>query len=87
MNHPDLRGRCKIGYDYLKQSSTVTKDLAGHGTAVSGLIVAQANNGIGIAGVAGTASVKVVSYRVGGNSSTDRLLNGAYITVALEEIA
>ena len=87
MNHPELRGRCKIGYDYLKQSSTVTEDLAGHGTAVSGLIVAQANNGIGIAGVAGTASVKVVSYRVGGNSSTDRLLNGAYITAALEEIA
>ena len=45
-----------------------TKDLNGHGTHVAGIIAAQANNGIGVAGVCPT--VELVSLKVGlGNGS------------------
>lgn len=86
VNHPDLQGRFEIGYDYLNDSATLIDDLAGHGTSVSGTIAAVAGNAIGTAGVAGTAPVKIVAYRAGGSSSTDRFMNGAYITAALEDI-
>ncbi len=87
VNHPDLAGRCEIGYDYVERTSRSMKDLVGHGTEVSGLIAATANNNIGISGIAGEAPVKVVAYRVGGAYAGDKLLNGAYIIAAMEEIA
>lgn len=87
INHPDLAGRWEIGYDYVDNTSRSMKDLVGHGTEVSGLIAAIANNNIGISGIAGEAPVKVVAYRVGGNYAGDKLLNGAYIIAAMEEIA
>ena len=40
VNHPDLAGRCEIGYDYVDRTSRSMKDLIGHGTEVSGLIAA-----------------------------------------------
>ena len=87
MNHPDLKGRCEIGYDYVDNTENSMKDMIGHGTAVSGLIAAVANNGIGIAGIAGSAPVKVVAYRAGGRSAGENMLNGAYVIAAMERIA
>lgn len=87
MTHPDLKGRCEIGYDYVENTENSMKDMIGHGTAVSGLIAAVANNGIGIAGIAGNAAVKVVAYRAGGRSAGENMLNGAYVIAAMERIA
>lgn len=85
--HEDLFGRCEIGYDYVAGSASSMNDYTGHGTAVSGLIAATANNGKGIAGIAGGASVKIVAYRVGGVNADDPYLDGSYTTAALLEIA
>jgi thermitase len=49
--HPDLAGRILPGYDLVGNTSDPADDF-GHGTAVSGTIVAAGNNDIGVAGVA-----------------------------------
>ena len=50
-SNPDLAGRVLPGYDFVNGDSDVTDDF-GHGTAVTGAIVAAGNNGVGTAGVA-----------------------------------
>lgn len=60
MTHEDLQNRIASGgYNFILGSNEVY-DVNGHGTAVSGVISAQANNGKGIAGVAGVLDVKVL---------------------------
>jgi hypothetical protein len=49
------------GWDFKRQSGD-TPDLHGHGTGVSGIAAARANNGIGIAGIAPEA--KIMDLRV-----------------------
>ena len=49
--HPDLdEADIRAGWDYLLDGD-VTWDSTGHGTSVSGIIAAETNNGIGIAGM------------------------------------
>lgn len=84
--HPDIVGNTVAGYDYVDNTTTV-KDLAGHGTAVSGCIAATANNGIGIAGIAGTANIKIAPYRAGGTYEGDTNLSIANICAALYDAA
>jgi subtilisin family serine protease len=55
-DHPDLAGRLLPGRDFV-QNDAVPQDGDGHGTHVTGTIVATAGNGIGIAGVAPGAMV------------------------------
>ena len=56
--HPDLQGRIADGgFDFLL-NTTDMQDPVGHGTEVSGVIVASANNSIGIAGVAPQTSTR-----------------------------
>ena len=50
-NHPDLAGRLIPGFNFVAGTTNAADD-QGHGTAVTGAIVAVANNGIGVAGVA-----------------------------------
>ncbi len=50
-SHPDLAGRIVPGYDFLDNTNDTMDDF-GHGTAVSGTIVAAGNNALGVAGVA-----------------------------------
>jgi len=69
-SHPDLAGRMVSGYDYGTGSTRII-DHEGHGTSVSGCIAAVANNGLGIAGVAGTANVKIASYCIGDYSDAN----------------
>ncbi|MEO5622502.1 MAG: S8 family serine peptidase [Dokdonella sp.] len=59
-NHPDLAGRVITQRDFLPDPTTAAATDR-HGTEVAGVIVALANNGIGIAGVAPAA--KLMSYR------------------------
>ena len=56
MSQPDLAGRLLTGYDFVNGTDTITDDF-GHGTAVTGTIVADGNNGQGVAGVAYGCSV------------------------------
>jgi hypothetical protein len=88
-NHPDLQGRITDGYDYIRNMKTTSSsaiDLMGHGTNVSGCIAAITNNSIGIAGVTGTANIKIAPYRVGGRDSYDRSISIAAATSALSDI-
>jgi subtilisin family serine protease len=48
--HPDLAGSVVPGYDFVDEDSDAG-DVAGHGTAVSGILGARANNGLGGVGV------------------------------------
>jgi serine protease len=62
LNHPDFSKRqIKKGFNALAPSTPPSDD-NGHGTHVSGIIMARANNGIGIAGVA--PSAKLVPVKV-----------------------
>jgi len=50
-SNPDLAGRVLPGYNFVSGGTDVTDDF-GHGTAVTGTIVAAGNNGVGVAGIA-----------------------------------
>ncbi len=54
--HPDLAGRLLPGHDYVENDDT-PQDSYGHGCAVTGVIAANDDNGIGIAGVAPNAMI------------------------------
>jgi thermitase len=56
LNHPDLQGRIIVGYDFVDNDNDPS-DVFGHGCGVAGVIAANANNGIGIAGVAPNAQI------------------------------
>ena len=67
--HEDLKNRTVAGYDAIGDTAIekgVNSDLGknGHGTQVAGLIGAEMNNGVGIAGAAGLFPVELVPIRV-----------------------
>nr|MBA3300706.1 S8 family serine peptidase [Thermoleophilaceae bacterium] len=57
--HPDLGGRMVGGFDFVDNDGDPT-DGEGHGTHVSGIIVANENNGIGVGSVAPEARLLAV---------------------------
>lgn len=67
-NHPDLKNMLwkdslgRVGHNFVSADPTVYDEF-GHGTSVSGIIAAEANNGIGITGVMGH-SVKIMTLKV-----------------------
>jgi subtilisin family serine protease len=63
--HPDLKKRVlkSKGYNFVDNNSD-TMDDNGHGTHVSGIIAANANDNIGIAGIDGTLDVKIIPIKV-----------------------
>ncbi len=75
-NHPDLAGRLVAGHDFVNDDSSAADD-NGHGTWVSGIIVAKANDGYGIAGLSWTDKVMPVKImdREGTGTSAD-LISG-----------
>src|SRR5436190_15400599 len=54
--HEDLAGRLLPGHDFVQKDDT-PQDENGHGTHVTGIVAADANNGVGIEGVAPSAMV------------------------------
>ncbi|HEX5396373.1 MAG TPA: S8 family serine peptidase, partial [Candidatus Limnocylindria bacterium] len=76
--HPDLVGRLAAGYDFVN-GDTDARDDNGHGTWVSGILVANANNAIGVAGI--SWSDKVLPVKVMNSSGlgyTSDLAAGIY---------
>ncbi|MFW2488078.1 S8 family peptidase [Clostridium chromiireducens] len=63
--HPDLTSKVDVenGYNFVDNSYD-TMDDNGHGTHISGIISAQANNGIGLAGIVGNLDVKILPVKV-----------------------
>src|SRR6266566_3413690 len=61
-SHPDLAGRLIAGHDFVDGDDNPTDEDATdhHGTHVSGIVSADANNGVGVEGVAPQAHVLVV---------------------------
>jgi subtilisin family serine protease len=69
--HADLAGRILPGYDFVNNDSHAADD-NGHGTWVSGIIAANANDGIGIAGISWRdriLPVKIMSANGTGDTS------------------
>jgi type VII secretion-associated serine protease mycosin len=73
-NHPDLAGRLLTGYDFVNGDTDASDD-NGHGTWVSGIIAANANDGYGIAGISWSDRILPVKIMNGeGTGSTANLL-------------
>lgn len=75
-SHPDLAGRILPGYDFVNNDSDPADDF-GHGTAVAGTVVADGNNGQGVAGVAfGCTVLPVKVMDASGSASHSTIAQG-----------
>lgn len=63
--HNDLKNRVltDLGYNFIDNNKNVMDD-NGHGTHVSGIIAAEANNNEGITGIVGALDVKIIPIKV-----------------------
>ena len=81
LKHPDLENRIVPGYNFIDDNTDVA-DQCGHGTHVAGIIAAEANNTVGIAGVANQAVIMPIKV-IGANclGSYSRLMEGILYAV------
>lgn len=63
LSHEDLAGRLVSGADFVNAGGGGDDD-NGHGTHVAGIAAAATNNGLGIAGTAGAAAVRLMPVKV-----------------------
>ena len=76
LNHPDLTNMSTISYD-TETSSSPSQVYGEHGTACAGIIGADANNNIGIAGIAPNSPIMSISNSLLLNVDTkQKLANG-----------
>lgn len=65
LDHPDLKNNIYAsGKDFTPDQQTDGNDVTGHGTNVAGIIAAESDNGIGVAGIAPFA--KLLPVRING---------------------
>lgn len=83
LNHPDLVGRIRSdGYNFVNNNGDVS-DVLGHGTEVSGLIAANSDNHIGIAGISWAAQILPVKVATPqGTIDVDVAAEGIYYAIA-----
>lgn len=81
-DHPDLVGRLRgDGFNFVADSGDVSDDL-GHGTEVAGLIAANSNNGVGIAGISWAANILPVKIaNAQGSIDANAAAEGIYYAV------
>src|SRR5690606_21036242 len=78
LSHPDLDDQNKIilGPDYVNDGEGV-RDLRGHGTHVAGIVAAETNNGVGVAGTAWNCKLMIIQvFNSLGNGSDLTFYNG-----------
>ncbi|MHB9035313.1 MAG: S8 family serine peptidase [Armatimonadota bacterium] len=70
--HEDLVDRVltSFGYDFVDKDNDPSNDVVGHGTFVAGIIAANTNNNLGVAGVC-WEKVKILPIRAFGTETTD----------------
>ena len=78
--HPDLKGQLVPGHDWTGSGSV--QDDCGHGTEVTGVLVARRGNGQGVAGIAPDA--KVMPLKQGGGCSESLTDIASAITYAAD---
>ena len=69
LTHPEFAGRLLPGYDFVNNDTDPTDDF-GHGTHVTGIAAAGANNGIGMVGICPECSIIPVKVLDQSNSGT-----------------
>jgi thermitase len=80
-NHEDLKNKMwtnpsgYFGYDFVNGDNYPMDD-NGHGTQISGIIAAQSNNGVGIAGIANVKIMAVKAIPYGGEGDVADLARG-----------
>lgn len=79
LSHPDLKPNLVAGRNIYNNNTDVS-DICGHGTAVGGAAAAASNNGIGVAGVAGTS--KIMPLRIAYWNTTYNSCYASYSTIA-----
>jgi hypothetical protein len=83
LDHPDLSGRLLSGHDFINDDSDPSDD-HGHGTRMTGVVVARKDNGAGLAGVAPDAMVLPVKV-LGSNGSGPYSDVAAGVTWAVDQ--
>ncbi len=82
LSHPDLTGQIVAQADMVDNDGNAQDD-DGHGTHVAGIIAANANNGIGVAGIApGTKLIAVDVFYNDGNAYSLDVAEGINFAVA-----
>jgi subtilisin family serine protease len=67
---PDLAGQVVGGQDFVDPANPLPYDVEGHGTHVAGIMAAIKDNGIGVAGVAPSAKIRVARVLDDGGGGT-----------------
>lgn len=80
-NHPEYAGKTVPGYDFVNNDNDPAED-ANHGSAVSGVVAALTNNGVGIA--SGCWNCKIMPIKI---VKSDGTILGANIIKAMEYAA
>lgn len=87
LTHPDLIANLMVSNDvcnFVANNNNPTDDF-GHGTHVAGIIDANTNNNLDVAGITWNANVKILPVKIldaSGSGSIDQLISGLHYAIA-----